>query len=261
MSFVLNENPDSPIVCTIPHAGTEVPEAVRNVFRLDSLALAHEIAFMADGHTDKLYEELLPFTSSIIATVSRVVVDVERFEHEPDEPMSAVGMSAFYTRTSTGAPLRTLTPESRAPLVALYRNYHRALASMTSAALDRHGKALIVDCHSFPAVPRAYESDQKTPRPDVCIGSDDYHTPPSLRDILEKNFRELGFSVGINTPFAGSIVPLPYYQKEPRVVSVMIEINRRLYMDETTFQRLPDFFTTGRSISRCVIKSLNQFTV
>ena len=34
-------------------------------------------------------------------------------------------------------------------------------------------------------------------------------------------------------PFIGTIVPLPYYGKEKKVRSVMIEINRKLYMDRT----------------------------
>ena len=38
-------------------------------------------------------------------------------------------------------------------------------------------------------------------------------------------------TVGINRPFAGCIVPLKYYRKDSRVMSVMIEINRRLYIN------------------------------
>jgi N-formylglutamate amidohydrolase len=36
--------------------------------------------------------------------------------------------------------------------------------------------------------------------------------------------------VKINNPYAGSIVPLKYYQKEKNVMSLMVEINRKLYM-------------------------------
>ena len=37
-------------------------------------------------------------------------------------------------------------------------------------------------------------------------------------------------SVKINTPFAGALVPIKYYQQDARVQSVMIEINRSLYL-------------------------------
>lgn len=259
MYFTISENPNSPIVCNVPHMGAMIPEEFRRDYIVDDQVLAHEVAHLADNDTDELYKELLHFSSFIMSTISRVVVDIERFEREADEPMSAVGMGAFYTRTSTGAILRNIGPENRDRLEALYREYHHALTNLTRGALTRHDRALIVDCHSFPSIPRPYESNQTTPRPDICIGFDSYHTPDALRDILQHNFRALGYTVGINTPFSGAIVPMEYYQKDNRVVSVMIEVNRKLYMDEATFRKSEHFSRIGKDISRCIIKSLNQF--
>ena len=45
-------------------------------------------------------------------------------------------------------------------------------------------------------------------------------------------YESLGYQVGINAPFSGTLTPLKYYHKNPSVKSVMIEINRKLYMDE-----------------------------
>lgn len=236
-----------------------IPEEFRQDYIVDERTLTHEVAYLADNDTDTLYEELLRFSSFIMSTIGRVVVDIERFERDADEPMSAVGMSAFYTYTSTGAVLRTIGPENRSRLEVLYWQYHHALTDLTRNALTRHSTALLVDCHSFPSTPRPYEPDQQTPRPDICIGCDDYHTPDALRDILQDNFRALGYAVGINTPFSGTIVPLEYHRKDKRVMSVMIEVNRKLYMDEATFRKSEHFFRIGKDISRCIIQSLNQF--
>jgi N-formylglutamate amidohydrolase len=91
---------------------------------------------------------------------------------------------------------------------------------------------LIVDCHSFPSVALPYELDQGAQRADFCIGTDAFHTPPAVRDAIVAAVKQAGYSVTVDAPFAGALVPLASYRKDRRVWSVMIEVNRRLYMDE-----------------------------
>ena len=43
--------------------------------------------------------------------------------------------------------------------------------------------------------------------------------------------------MGIDTPYSGSIVPMEYYQKDKRVSSIMLEVNRRLYLNEPTNEK------------------------
>jgi hypothetical protein len=40
--------------------------------------------------------------------------------------------------------------------------------------------------------------------------------------------------VAVDTPFSGALVPARHYRRDPRVQSVMVEVNRRLYLDEAT---------------------------
>ncbi|MBQ3663473.1 MAG: N-formylglutamate amidohydrolase [Clostridia bacterium] len=41
----------------------------------------------------------------------------------------------------------------------------------------------------------------------------------------------------MNRPYSGSMVPLAYYRKDRRVMSLMIEVNRSLYMEENGDRR------------------------
>ena len=259
MYFEVSNNENSPIVCNVPHAATAIPEEFGKDFVVSHEALVQEAEYMADKYTDALYSELLYISSYIMSKISRIVVDSERFQNEKDEPMSKVGMSAFYTRTSSGTVLRDISPEMKSKLEEVYLEYHDSFTGLVDSALLKHNLTLIVDCHSFPSVPRIYEPDQKSDRPDICIGTDEYHTPAKLTDLLKKNFEDVGYRVAINTPFAGSIVPIHHYQKDKRVASVMMEVNRKLYMNEQTFQKLSNFSEVGRTVSRSIIKSLNQF--
>lgn len=45
-------------------------------------------------------------------------------------------------------------------------------------------------------------------------------------------FEAQGFSVALDRPFSGSMVPQRYYRQDSNVHSFMVEVNRALYMDE-----------------------------
>ncbi len=259
MYFEVSENKNSPIICNVPHSGTVIPKEFRSDFVLNQEELDKEVLYMADNFTNYLYGELLYVSSSIISRISRVVLDIERFQNEEDEPMSKVGMSALYTRTSDGEILRNISGENKIALEKIYSDYHDAFTKLVSDSLTQNNRAIVVDCHSFPSIPRCYEPEQEMNRPDICIGVDEYHTPKELVEMLQNNFEKLGYRVEINIPFSGSIVPMNYYKKDTRVVSVMIEVNRKLYMDEETFKKVENFSRISKDISRSVIISLNQF--
>src|ERR1700733_12480439 len=60
-------------------------------------------------------------------------------------------------------------------------------------------------------------------------------------------------SVAVDAPFAGALVPLSAYGKDRRVLSVMIEVNRRLYMDELTGQKTQDFGAVRAAVGRIIV--------
>ncbi len=210
----------------VPHASARIPAGLRGSFVCD---LRTELRLMTDWYTDELFEFPAP---RLVFPVSRLVCDAERFREDEQEPMSRVGMGACYTRTHDGRPLRLLAPAAReAILRRWYDPHHRRLTELTRRALLYNGACLIVDCHSFPARPLPYEAERDPRRPDICVGTDDFHTPPRLAEALARSFRELGYRVAFNTPFAGALTPLPCYRREPRVKAVMLEVNRGLYLD------------------------------
>ena len=81
-------------------------------------------------------------------------------------------------------------------------------------------------------MPLPYELNQTAFRPDFCLGTDDFHTPEELVERVEKILESCGYSTARNQPFGGTIVPMKHYHKDQRVQSLMIEINRWLYLGE-----------------------------
>ena len=218
---------NNPIIIHVPHASTFIPEEEKQYFVTPDLK--HEIAVMTDHFCDDLYdigEEMIRFP------VSRLICDPERFRNDAEEIMSKNGMGAVYRKCSDGTPLKTVTEHHREEILERYYDrHHMRLTEAVERKLKAYGTCLIIDGHSFYDEPLPYELNQEKDRPDICIGTDPYHTPENLTETFCNYFREKGYTVKINRPFAGSLVPLKYYRKDPRVASVMIEINRKLYMD------------------------------
>ncbi len=228
--------PVSPRIFHIPHASLSIPPDIRSSFLLSDADLESELIKITDSYTDELFVCDFTNTQSVVFPVSRLVLDPERFLEDDQEVMAQRGMGVIYTRTSSGQCLRhPPTLEERDALIKrYYRPHHQKLADCVSIGLQYFGRCLIIDCHSFPSVPLPYEVDQNPDRPDICIGADAFHTPKWLEDKVILDFKRMGFRVEVNRPFSGSIVPMKHYQKESRVLSIMIELNRKLYMDERT---------------------------
>lgn len=226
-----------PVVLHIPHFSRLIPPEFLPDILLDAADLENELLLMTDAYTDEAATgDWAKFV--IKAPVSRLVVDVERFRNDADELMSRVGMGAVYEKTQDGRRLRAISAEKReAMLRQFYDPHHAVLAWSVNELLQRFRRCLIIDVHSFPSRPLPYEMDQAPDRPDICLGTDDFHTPPQMAAAAKRFFEENGRRVKENSPFAGSLAPLVHYGREKQVSSIMVEINRKLIMDESTGTR------------------------
>lgn len=230
-------------VIHIPHSSTIVPDDVRATYLLSEDALKAELLAMTDHFTDALFSLPGDLATHIVFHVSRLVVDPERFAGDEQEIMVGRGMGVVYTKSSNGTPLRgTLSePERQALLNDYYYPHHQKLTEAVASALAAHDYCLIIDGHSFPKLPLPYEDDQRRDRPDICVGRDDFHTPEWLCKQAGSLFCGAGWSVEVDRPFRGTIVPSGYYQSDRRVLSIMVEVNRMLYVDERDGARLASF--------------------
>ena len=216
----------SPVLIHVPHSSVNIPPKYRQTFLAD---IETELGFMTDWYTDEL---LSCRHESLIFPVSRLVCDVERFRDDSEEVMSARGMGAVYENCHDLKPLRKLQPgEREKKLSEWYDPHHRRLEEAVGARLAAFSRCLIIDAHSFYHEPLPYELDREKDRPDFCVGTDGYHTPAGMGERLAERLRELGYTAKLNSPFSGSIVPLKYYGRDKRVASIMLEINRGLYLD------------------------------
>ncbi len=241
---IKKEKSRAPLIAHIPHSSAYIPPLFRQSIVLNHNDLEKELLFMTDRYTDDLFSCVHEIGGiSIIYNYSRVVFDPERFEDDDKEVMASRGMGVIYEKTSDGKNLRDRpSPEEREHILeTFYRPYHLAIHKETAELLTHFDHCLILDFHSFPSRPLPYELDRNPLRPDVCLGTDPYHTPEPLINDIRSFMVDHGFSAAINRPFAGTYVPKKFLRTDNRVMSIMIEVNRRLYMNEETGERLSGF--------------------
>lgn len=216
------------IVLNIPHSSTLIPDwAIKDIL-ISASDLSALVDFMTDKDVDKIWN-FVPNENKQIATVSRLVVDTERYRNDNDEEMTLKGMGLYYTHTPDGKQFRVRSEDTYSKCLAIYDEYHSSLEGKVTKSLAEHGECIVLDCHSFHD-DMNYTGYIASSFPDVCIGVNSTLSPQA--ELIIDVFRNNGYTVKVNEPFAGSLVPLKYLN-DNRVISVMIELNKRIYNNDS----------------------------
>ena len=122
--------------------------------------------------------------------------------------------------------------EAKARIETVHQPYHDALTRLLSQARAAHGVALLVDWHSMPSA-----AAQGPGRRGCYLGlvvRVGAACAPAITALVEMAFVELGYRCVRNAPYAGGYTTEHYGRPARRTHALQVEINRALYMDETT---------------------------
>jgi N-formylglutamate deformylase len=229
MTFQLIES-DGPVLVSVPHAGTRVPEEV-----VGSQGPWRDLPD-TDWHVDRLVDFAPAMGVSLIAAdYARYVVDLNRPAN--DEPLyERAGTGLVPTETFSGLPLYPAGQEPNAAerqrrIERYWRPYHQAIARRLAEIKARHGHAILFDAHSIISrVPRLFD-DQL---PDLNLGT---YAGQSCAASLQQRVGGVlvgagGFSHVINGRFQGGYITRHYGQPEQGVHALQLEIAQCCYMDE-----------------------------
>lgn len=240
------------ILVHIPHSSMNIPDEYVSSFTADSKIIEKNLIALTDFSTDDLFNHP-NHQNRLIFPVSRLLCDVERFENDEDEIMAKMGMGVVYTKGINGEILRPFNDNLRKRIIdQYYKPHHKKLLEEVRRIVNENNYCIIIDAHSFPSIPSRYELDQNTKRADFCIGTDELHTPKSLVRVICNCIEKMGYCVEENKPFSGTIVPLDLYGSSVPVFSVMIEVNRRLYMDEVNQTQNEHYDTVKKAIDKII---------
>ena len=212
------------MIIHIPHASRKLNGCVEIINEKKNLD------FLTDVFVDELFEGRTDVTIRFVW--SRFVCDVERFRE--NDPMEKKGQGVIYVRDVFGNPIkRNISDEE---VYRLYDEHHKYLTREVNFGTANFDNVIIVDAHSYEPL-----NDDD---PDICLGSDEFHTPEEMVNQLQEHFIENDFTVGINHPFSGTLVPKLHYRKSRNVLSIMIEVNKK------TCRK--DFLSMKTAIHKCL---------
>ena len=167
----------------------------------------------------------------LIFKYSRLFCDVEKFKDDSKEIMSKKGMGVIYTNDCNNVITIPNKKYKKKIIKSYYDKHHNKLNKMVTEIIKKHHKCIIVDFHSYSdeVVEKLFNSKNN---PDICIGIDNIYTDKKLSNFTMNHFKKYGYSVEINQPYSGTIIPNKYFnKKEEALSSIMIEINKRIYLN------------------------------
>ena len=217
------------VLIHIPHSSLYIPEDYRISSLLSLSELDEENLFMCDYKVNELLDNE---SQTIVFPYSRLYCDVERFKGK-DEVMNKYGMGYIYTKTSECKYMFDYpSNEHKKRIYKIYDNHHNQLDNIVTKIIQKYGKCIIIDLHSY--------SDEQVFRlfkyqdvPDICIGIEKRFYSKELTNYFINYFQSYGYTTAINYPYSGSIIPNKYYKADSvEIVSIMIEINKRVYMND-----------------------------
>lgn len=231
MDWLTVERDEAPLLISVPHAGTHIPEPIEA--RLVSPELARKDA---DLYVDRLYGFARDMGATMVRTaISRTAIDVNR---------DPAGRSLYPGQTTTGlCPVETfdgepLYQEGEEPgaeeiaerRATWFDPYHAALADELARLRDSHRRVVLYDAHSIRSVvPRLFDGEL----PQFNIGTDDGATcAPALQEAVAEICAASGRSWVANGRFKGGWITRHYGAPGEDVHAIQMELALRGYADE-----------------------------
>ena len=227
-----------PLILHLPHNATQLPNDFE--WHLSKEMLQRDIFRLVDHHTLELFQPLIEAGGvALHNNLCRLYFDPERFADREQESMNQLGMGVFYTHSTDGQCFRETDSDEvyQQRIQELHQPYHQKLTALVENMLQRFGKVLIIDGHSYPVEVLPFEQYPNDPRPQIDIGTWEPPSPHSRRELVthtRQSFENGGYSVEFNAPFKGSLVPIQFIG-DPRVQSIMLEIRRDVYLCEEAY--------------------------
>ncbi|MEW7848207.1 N-formylglutamate deformylase [Massilia aurea] len=243
-----------PMLVSMPHAGTDIPDDVAG-----SLAPCAAARADTDWHLPELYDFLAEMgISTISARWSRYLIDLNRPPENTNLypgldttglcPLDTFGRERLYR-----AGMEPDEAEVQRRLALYWQPYHTQLRAELTRLKAEHGRVVLWEAHSIASiVPRFFEGKL----PDLNFGTaEGTSCDPGLEAaVLGVARAQDRFSIALNGRFKGGHITRHYGEPALGVHAIQLEKCQYLYMNEAPpFEYRPEVAATLQPLLRDMI--------
>jgi N-formylglutamate deformylase len=257
-----------PLVLDSPHSGSLYPDDFNFCCPLPLLRRAE------DAHVDELFGAAPHYGATLIGAVfPRSYLDVNRAADDLDagvlaaawpeplrlRPATRVGLVRRFAQPGVPIYDHKLHPDEVMARVERYHApYHRELAQACDRLHAEFGAVWHINCHSMPSTGNV-QMGRKGEHGDFVIGDRDGTTcAPEFTEFVTATLRGMGYEVHVNDGYKGVELVRRHGRPHERRHSLQIEIDRSLYMDQRTLEKLPGFDSLQADLAK-LVEELRSF--
>jgi N-formylglutamate amidohydrolase len=234
-----------PFFATIPHSGEKVPDFCDWLKTLPETVLMCDV----DRYVDLLYEAQLtamkiPFVKTewhrYAADLNRIPDDIDAASVEGSLVPAGVNNRGFHWSVTTKNDVlmpKPISKEVHEKLVKLiYEPFHQQVRDVYALfEKEKHKNIFHLDLHSMPSLGTKMHKDPGEYRAEIVVSDcSGKSSQKEFVDLVINSYVRAGFKVGYNWPYFGGRVSEQYGDPKNGHHCVQVELNRALYMDETT---------------------------
>ena len=273
-----DEGQSIPLIIDSPHSGTEYPLDFNHQADFAQLRQAE------DSYVDELYKHVSSIGGVFLdAKFPRSYIDPNRSEndfiledlHEKNNSAceirfkpsikSQLGIGLVWLKVPPNGELMykdKITLKQLMHRVNTYhRPYHKILKNILDNTYKKFGNFYHVNAHSMQNQATAMsDQSQGTKRPDFVIGDrEGTSCKRRFTDLIVDFLKSLNYSVDVNYPYKGMELIRAYSDPLQNKNSVQIEVNRKLYMNEETREKIDNFKILKQDLKKLINEIKKQY--
>lgn len=252
-----------PIIVDVSRSGREYPNDMRSPLAFSAL---HDNVSM---WLDDLYDSAPQHGATLLfCSIAHMYIDMNRAETDFDpavldgewpvplnpSPRSLRGLGLIKTKSRYGEPVQErkfTVAEIEARLNQYHRPYHREFSRIVESFHSQFGMSRDISCHCMSPVGAPTHADPGSRRPDFCIGDlNGKSATPEFMELVVETLRSFGYKVTVNDPYIGNEIHRRYGDPAKRKESILLEMNKDIYMDIDTFKPTARYSKVKADLSR-----------